>query len=295
MSTSLDWRLEGAGGEPIRGSTHLPAGAARGALLIVHGFKGYKDYGFLPALGRAAAEAGLVAHRFNLSHAGVGENPARFERPDLFEADTLGKQIHDIATVAAAAGAGELPGPGGRPACWFGHSRGGAGVLLAAWRAAEAGAEAPFARAPVPAGLITAAAPCDACRLSEEEKRVLRREGRLPSPSARTGQQLHVGRGWLEEIERDPDAFDPLQAAANLQAPVLVIHGERDETVSPEDADRIATAAGPSTRILKIAGAGHTFNAPNPLEGEPPPATAEMIEATLTFARDVLAARRANG
>ena len=279
MTTQHSWTLPGADGHPLHGDTHLPAdgGDIRGVLLICHGFKGYKDYGLFPALATAAAARGLVAHRFNFSHSGMTNRIESFERPDLFEADTWGKQVHDLATVHAAARAGTLPGPAaaGLPITWFGHSRGGVTVLLAA-----AQATAP------PARLVAAAAPHVACFLDEAQRRLLRAAGHLDSPSSRTGQVLRIGTAWLDELEADPEACDPLRAIGRLRFPVLLIHGADDQTVPTAAAHALHQASGGRAELRLLPGASHTFNAPNPLpDGAPvPEATQRLIDATIGFA-----------
>src|SRR5690606_22895078 len=114
MAKQTTWTISGAQGEPILGATHHPAAGtpARGVLLIAHGFKGYKDYGLLPQLAQAAADAGLIAHRFNFSHSGMTDRSERFDRPELFEHDTWGKQVHDLHAVAVGARNGAIAGDG---------------------------------------------------------------------------------------------------------------------------------------------------------------------------------------
>ena len=60
------WSIPGANGQSIFGTTHLPdtASESLGVLLLCHGFRGYKDYGFLPRLARQACQQGLITHRF---------------------------------------------------------------------------------------------------------------------------------------------------------------------------------------------------------------------------------------
>ena len=278
----IEWSIPGADGEPILGNTHrLPGsgGAAVGALIICHGFKGYKDYGFLPRLAEAAADAGLVAHRFNFSHSGMTRNVATFERPELFELDTWGKQVEDLRRVLEHF-AGE-----GLPTVVFGHSRGGVTALLTAARLEAGGG-------PKLAGVVTAASPADTQRLTEEQAEILRRAGRMASPSGRTGQTLYVGAGWLEEIEADAASgagvLDPLRAAGALTVPLLQLHGDADETVPVLDLTRYGDAAPAGERVV-IEGATHGFNAPNPmpaLDEQPPVAqAAELLERVVGFAR----------
>ncbi len=279
------WSIDGANGEPILGDTHRPpvsGGDAVGALVICHGFKGYKDYGFLPRLAGAAADAGLVAHRFNFSHSGMTRNVETFERPELFERDTWGKQVEDLRRVV------EHFAREGLPTVVFGHSRGGVTALLTAARL-----EAETEGGPRLAGVVTAASPADAQRLTEEQKDVLRRAGRIASPSGRTGQTLYVGAGWLAEIEADAasggggGAFDPLRAAGALTVPLLQLHGDADETVPVDDLFRYGGAAPAGERVV-IEGATHVFNAANPMppvsEQTPRPQTAELLERVVGFA-----------
>ena len=276
---AASWTIPGADGQPIYGNTHSPKGEPRGVLVICHGFKGYKDYGFFPHLAEEAARAGLVAHRFNFSHSGMTNNAATFERPELFERDTWGKQIHDITLVHEAVKAGRLGAYRGQPVAWFGHSRGGVTVLLTAARLGNEG----------PDRLVATASPHSACFLDDDQKRLLRKQGWVASPSSRTGQELRVGVDWLTEIEANPEAFDPLLAIRHIEVPILLIHGETDSTVPVSSSQLLQRASGQRATLTIIPNAGHTFNAPNPLplgqSGQsPPPETRAMIDAAIRFA-----------
>ena len=282
MTRVTRWTIEGSDGQPIYGNTHVPAdGQPAGVMLLCHGFKGYKDYGFFPRLAGAAAEAGFITHRFNFSHSGMTEKIETFGRPELFERDTWGKQVADLRAVVAAIAGGRLVG-GGLPQVWFGHSRGGVTVALSAARAFTEGAD----WAARPAGVVMASSPHRASTLSAELAGDLRERGRLPSPSSRTGQTLYVGKGWLDEIEADPDAFDPVKQIAGIACPILLLHGTGDETVSAASSEALRDAAGERADMHLIDGAGHTYNAPNPLPADDglPPATAEMFDRVIGFA-----------
>lgn len=274
------WTLEGAEGQTILGDTHLPDRDAIGAMLICHGFKGYKDYGFFPRLAHEAAKRGLVAHRFNFSHSGMTNRTATFERPDLFERDTWGKQVEDLTRVARATADGALPGGSQRRFVFFGQSRGGVTAILTAARLFDR--NDPLA----PVRLISAAAPHLACNLDDDQRAALRRRGFLESPSSRTGQVLRVGRAWLDEIERDPAAVDPVAAIARVRCPVLVIQGDADDAVPIQAAFTLAQAAGDRVKFQVIRGGTHTFNAPNPLPLDAPLAsqTQTFLDTVCTFA-----------
>ena len=110
----------------------------------------------------------------------------------------------------------------------------------------------------------------------------------MPSPSGRTGQDLYVGRDWLEEIERDPELYNPVLAAAQVKCPMLIIHGDDDPTVPVDCAHSLYKAATPNSRLKIIAGANHVFNCPNPApEGgydALPEQTRKMIDLSVAFA-----------
>jgi len=229
---------------------------------MTHGFLGYKDYGMFPYLARTFAEAGLIAHRFNLSHSGMTNRIDIFERPDLFERDTWNKQVCDVDHVIASVAAGQLAGTG-LPVVLWGHSRGGVTSILAAGRRFRE------RREPSLAGVITAAAPSECCRMDESQQDALLERGVAEVVSNRTGQTLRVDRGWLKEQLDDPVGHDVLAHAASIACPMLVVHGVDDPTVPLECMERLVDAISrgesPAVEALAVEGGDHVFNTPNPM------------------------------
>lgn len=264
------WSITGSSGAPILGVTDAPHGAPVGDAVLVHGFKGYYGYGLFPVLARALVAAGLAVHRFNFSHSGMTRDTATFARPDLFEQDTWGRQQHDLGAVLVHVNAGA------RRTVLFGHSRGALTSLVGAARHADR-----------LAGVVSAAAPADACTLDDTSRRLLKKHGRLPSPSGRTGQELFVGRAWLDEIEVAPGASDPAAALARVpdRLPVLLLHGDADTTVGPEALARLH-AARPSAVSALLPGANHVFNVVNPHPAGAPldPVADGFIQRVVAFA-----------
>ncbi len=262
MSRITGWTIAGAEGQPIYGNTHWPSGERDRVLVICHGFKGYKDYGFLPYLAQRAAQSGLVAHRFNFSHSGMTNHLETFEHPQLFEQDTWSKQAFDLEQVSTAARAGQLPGADAcRFMAWFGHSRGGVTALLTAVRYPES----------APDRIVTAASPCTGDNITDEQREILQTRGWLESASSRTGQELRIGRAWLADIDAAPKNVDPLAAIKNIKCPVLIVHGDADSTVPVDSAHLLHRAGAARTRLEVIDNASHTFNAANPMDVDSPP------------------------
>lgn len=280
MPNITDWTLSGYDDQTIFGNTHMPDSEPLGVVLLCHGFKGYKDYGFFPYLAQQFAEAGFVAHRFNFSHSGMTNNIETFERADLFERDTWGAQHYDLLTVTGAVRDGRLAGEG-LPIIWFGHSRGGLTVLTAAGH---------ISSERQPRGVIAVASPDRPNNLVPEQEELFRKQGYMVSPSSRTGQDLRIGLGWLEEIERFPEKFDPCVAVGKIDRAVLLVHGSDDPTVPVQASRRIAKHGGARVRLVAMPGANHVFGAPNPmpLDGDVPAHAEQLAQITCAFARGVV-------
>jgi alpha-beta hydrolase superfamily lysophospholipase len=268
MGTS-DWDLPGSDGLPIRGTTHAPEGDPRAVVLIVHGYLGYKEYGMFPWLASRLCGSGHIVHRINLSHSGMDHGAGPFDEA-VFARDTWSRGIEDIALLLEAIDRGQLAGQD-CGAVLLGHSRGGAGCLLATGRH---GGEEAFARV---VGIVSMSSPAALMQITEEDAERMLAEGSMPLASSRTGQTLRVGAAWLQEQRDDPEAHDLLAQVATLKVPVGLLHGADDPTVSAKDAVTIAQANPPRVRVHIVDGGDHVFNTPNPFDphGDPSPQLAE--------------------
>jgi dipeptidyl aminopeptidase/acylaminoacyl peptidase len=259
--------LTGADGAPIRGDLYLPDAARPPLVVLIHGFKGFKDWGFFPWLGHHMAQAGLAAACINLSHCGIGTNPETFERLDLFERDTWGKRLFDIGQVLEAAGHGLLTDkgePNPSRLGLLGHSMGGGAALLTAARDARVRSVATLA------GVAQANRIPD--RIAREQLAAL---GHVAIENTRTKQTMRIGHAFFDEVWGHPEAFDILAAARRLDVPWLIVHGADDETVPLSEAHELLDAAndaprgGENVRMLTLDGTGHTFGAGHPFTGPP--------------------------
>jgi uncharacterized protein len=251
---SYHFALESAEGLPIRGSLDLPE-AAHALVVVVHGFKGFQEWGFFPWLSATFASEGIAACRFDMSRNGVGESSDTFDRLDLFENDTYSIQLSDLAAVNAyldSSGLDELP------RFFLGHSRGGAIALLGAAERENL------------SGVITWSSIASVDRWDAATKENWRRSGSMVVENARTRQRMPMSTAILEDVERHRERLDVLAAAARVSAPLLVVHGKADESVSPEESRSIVQAARDASLVL-IQGGSHTFGAIHPLIDVPLP------------------------
>ncbi|HEV3075751.1 MAG TPA: alpha/beta hydrolase, partial [Thermoanaerobaculia bacterium] len=246
-------------------------------VVICHGFKGFMEWGFFPAVAELLAQRGFVTVRFNLAGSGMQPGDELVSDPRAFSANTYSAEVADLLRVLEATGH-EIADDRvdlGRIGL-LGHSRGGGAAILAA-------ASQPW-RDRIRA-LVTWAAISHVDRYTPEEKRVWRATGELPVVNTRTGQQLALGRGLLEDVERhSAGSLDILAAAGRVAAPWLIVHGGDDESVPAAEAAELAARAAGTHELLVIPGAGHTFGAKHPFVG-PTPHLIQALNATQTWFR----------
>ena len=270
--------LESRLGEPIHGDLRIPDGPGpHPAVVVCHGFKGFKDWGFHPWLGTRLAEAGLAAVHFNFSRNGVREADGDIEDLDAFRRNTLSIERDDLDTVLDAVLSGKLGAPLDPSRLGLaGHSRGGGVALLGA-------AERPEVKA-----LSTWASVSHFDRITDEATLVeWRRAGVFEVLNSRTGQVLPMGVEFLEDVLGNLDRLHLLVAARRLRVPWLLLHGTADETVPFAEAEALARASERGARLVAIDGGGHTFGAVHPFAG-PTPHLEAAAEATLGHFRAAL-------
>jgi pimeloyl-ACP methyl ester carboxylesterase len=236
-------------------------------VVLVHGFQGFRRWGFFPWLAERLAAAGHAVVSFDFSHNGMGSDTERFTELERFGANTLSLELEELRLVVAQVLDGDLLPRVPRRVGLLGHGRGGAHAVLAA--AAE----------PRVAALATWAALAHFDRWTTETKARWREEGRIWILHQRTGQQLPLDVTLLEDFEARRRELDVRTAAARVRAPWLIVHGTDDMYVWPGEARALARA-NPAARLHLAPDADHTFQSGHPLE-EPSAYLLAAAERTL--------------
>lgn len=246
----------------------------RPAVVVVHGFKGFKDWGMFPPAAERLAQAGLTVVTFNLSGSGVDAD-GDFTLADRFGRNTYSIELADVARVIDALERGELGTAAPSSLGLLGHSRGGGDAVLHA-------AEDPRVRA-----LATWAAVSRVDRWTPEAHASWRERGVLDVVNARTGQVLPLYTDVLDDVEQHgQETLDIAAAAGRLAAPWLIVHGRDDESVPFAEAERLRAASGAAvTELLAIDGTGHTFGTVHPWAGMPAEFDRVLRATTTWFAR----------
>ena len=243
--------------------------ASRPAAVILHGFKGFKDWGMFPPLTERLARAGFTAVTFNFSGSGV-DDAGDFTLPERFGHNTFSAELSDTRQVLDALHQGKLGVPPPASTGLIGHSRGGGIAVLQAAQDVRVQA------------LVTWAAISSVERWGAEDRRAWRTTGRTSVLNARTGQTLPLYTDVLDDIERNASSLDIRSAAARIRIPWLVVHGSADESVGFAEAQALVTSSSGTARILEVKGGGHTFGAAHPWRGSTPELEA-VFDATLNW------------
>jgi uncharacterized protein len=242
----------------------------RPAVVVVHGFKGFKDWGMFPHLAERTARAGFTAVSFNLSGSGV-DDAGEFSLPDCFGHNTFSAELHDVGRVIDALMNAELGVAAPSTLGLVGHSRGGGIAVLHTALDSRVGA------------LVTWSAIARVDRWSAEQRTAWRETGHTEVQNSRTGQILPLYTDVLDDIDHHADILDIEEAAGRVKVPWLIVHGTQDESVSLREAELLKAAnSRRKTRLLPIEGGGHTFGATHPWRSTTPQLDS-VFDATLSW------------
>lgn len=310
ISPAEPFEIEGADGGPLRGDWRPPsrgrldldaprlegappADLSPAVVILCHGFRAYKDWGFLPLLAARVAEEGMAAVTFSFSGSGVADRGGSFTEIERFRRNTYARELTDLARVVDWAeararrdrrgGAAGGPWRDAEPPVRFGlagHSRGGAMAILHA-------VGDPRVRC-----VATLAAPSRVGVWPEECWEAWRRGEPARVYDFRTRGNLPLGPDILADIEANRERYDLERAVAALEAPLLVVQGDRDRAVPPEEGRALAAyGLSASTELRIVAGAGHSFQAGDEVR-RTPAALLDMVEAVTAWMRRWLASPR---
>jgi uncharacterized OsmC-like protein/alpha-beta hydrolase superfamily lysophospholipase len=209
-----------------------PDGEIRAVALFAHCFACGKHNRAARHIADGLKQRGIAALRFDFTGLGASEGE--------FANTTFSSNVDDL--VAAA---DHLRHTLAAPSILIGHSLGGAAVLAAAHRIAEARA------------VVTIAAPFDPAHVAglfRDQVAEIGEKGEVEVTLA--GRTFHIRRALLDDI-----AEQNLSAQiSNLRKALLVFHSPTDDTVGIDNASRIFTMAKHPKSFISLTGADHLLS-----------------------------------
>jgi len=254
----------------VYGEKNLPNGKI---IVFVHGFKGFKDWGFGPYLGEFFSNKGFFVLTFNFSLNGVPAGSQNFEEPEKFAQNSISREVKELIFVIDSLKSGKFGTlPGSYRIGLLGHSRGGGVSILAGSGCEHVSAVATW----------SAVSTFD--RYSERQKLQWHENGYFEVQNARTGQIMRMNIEYLKDIEENgSDALNVLKAVEKMGKPLLLVHGEQDLAVPVKEADLLYEKSNKrSSELLILPATGHTFDIKHPFESSNKKFD-KILEKTLKF------------
>jgi dienelactone hydrolase len=235
------------------------AAPASNVVVMCHGFKGHRRWGFIPRVALRLQREGFGALVIDFSHNGrvPEDGTARlrqddtFVAPDLFRANTIARELDDLTTVLAWIRGNGPAGLGvSRDAAigLWGHSRGGLVAILEAL-------EHPGIRA-----LVTWSALAEPVKYTARQRKKWRETGELRFTDYASGTSLALGVGFLDDVEANRKRYAVGNRAEDLTIPHLAVHGEHDPTVPVAQSYRFydTPSIKADKKLLRLL-TGHTY------------------------------------
>lgn len=241
-------------------------------IIFVHGFKGFKDWGFVPYTCEYFAENGFFVVSFNFSHNGVGEKLTEFTELEKFAENTFSLEITELSEIINAYSNNFFGKTENNKVGLLGHSRGGAISLLTSVNKKEISAVALWASV------------SNFDRYSERQKEEWKKRGYLEVLNTRTNQLMRLNISLLEDFENNSHhKLNIEKATRTFKKPLFIAHGEQDLTVTIDEAEKLYEWSDKSlTEFFKISAAGHTFGIQHPFIGSNPK-FGTLLEKTRNF------------
>ncbi len=260
---------------------YLPDHSQKPVILFVHGFKGFKDWGYFNLMADTFAKAGFVFIKLNVSHNGTTpEQPTEFVDLEAFGHNNFSKELDDIGVMIDYVNAPDFSLPDiefdSQQIYLIGHSRGGSVAILKAYEDSRVKA------------LMTMAAVTDLeQRWSEKYLAEWKVKGVQYIQNTRTGQTMPLYYQMVEDYYQHLDRLNVPAAIRGLRIPFLAFHGSADETV-PVHMAYALRKWNSQAQVEIIQGAGHTFGGGHPYqEKELPPDVAFIVEKSIHFFKNI--------
>ena len=244
-------------------------------VIFSHGYKGFKDWGAWDLVGEEFAKNNLFFVKFNFSHnGGTLKNPIDFPDLNAFGNNNYSYELDDLERILTYFKKSNSKNIDLNSIILIGHSRGGGSVLIKA-------SENSLVKS-----VITWAGVSDfKIRFKENTLgwKDWKEKGVMYVENQRTKQSMPHFFQFYEDFKKNEDRFNIKSAVEKLKIPYLIIHGQKDVGVLPDEGKKLKSWN--STNELKLIESGdHTFSAKHPWKFDfLPKELKEVVLTTINF------------
>ena len=254
------FELESINDGVIRGDVRAPMDLKDKypVIIIAHGFKGFKNWGFHPYIAEQLTLAGNIVVNINFSHNGVGEDLLNFTELDRFKENRFSFEIDDLERTIKALGTEAVPfaeNMNTEQVILLGHSRGAISIFNAALGKSSI-------KKVIGLATVSSVPPP-----RDETVKKWKEDGVTYIQNMRTKQELPLGLGLLAEMEDGKGSLE--EVVKNLDQKILIVHGDKDLAVPLIEGEHLASWA-LNGKLHIVKGGDHVFGARHPFQGTTP-------------------------
>jgi pimeloyl-ACP methyl ester carboxylesterase len=228
-------------------------------IIISHGFKGFKDWGFFPFIAEKFAEHNAISIVFNFSCNGKKSGTDLTIDVEEFAQNTISQEIDDLNCLISnfihdGIDKKVLKHWNG-DIFLAGHSMGGGISLLVA-------SNSYFIKK-----LSIWASIGSFERYSARQKEIWKRDGFADFKNQRTNQTLRMNATYINDLDANTNKYDLAKQIAKLHIPIQIINAKQDVTIQAKESELLTNNCNKElTRIDVIPRSGHTFGIDHPME-----------------------------
>lgn len=230
-------------------------------VILSHGFKAFRNWGFLPYLSSQIAENNICIN-FDFSWNGIFDDKKMIYDVDIFAQNTISSMIYDLNTLIEHINNNSiktiskvLKNHWNGNIILFGHSLGGAISINIVNQFNNI------------QKLILWASISKYTRNTQKQIDNWKNTGIMNFKDQKTGQELHLNYSYYKDKLDNEKNYHILNKIKNIKQDTLIIHGKQDITISPKESNQLFLQSGANEKILRIInGCGHTFGVEHPLK-----------------------------
>jgi len=251
-------------GEPLYNTVTLPQCAEKmPILLILHGFKGFRNYSFLPWIAQIASTHNVISIRMCFSRNGMKNTSWWVQDVEAFASNTISREVddvHDIISLINTDNAYEDVREHWNGKLYLiGHSRGGGIAQIVSRELHTAGADV-LVRTLVLNSVGTWR------RWTPRQRAAWEAGDGMSFRNERTQQVLRMDLTYAVDVENNADRLSLINAAQVCGDTLAFVHAEADLTVPLSEIKTLIASSGTTAPLFVISNTTHTLGMTHPVE-----------------------------